>query len=213
MRKPFWTYTRRRALTGFVCFVIAYVITAMFARAFIGSLTDAAWTSILPPVFGAVAGVIASTIARTQYVNWRAWHLRRKADEEITTNLLHWPMFWLLWDVTEKHPSLLVVLSAVQSSPSGVLPPSTSMAEHLTSKARSIVASEVWTLVPEDRRRAFVEALVRYPEADDPENLRKLFELGDFETTLAYLVAAQDSEVALRAMRSGIPVEYVKAAM
>lgn len=67
--------------------------------------------------------------------------------------------------------------------------------------------------MPEDRRRAFVEALVRYPEADDPENLRKLFELGDFETTLAYLVAAQDSEVALRAMRSGIPVEYVKAAM
>ena len=67
-----------------------------------------------------------------------------------------------------------------------------------------------WTYT---RRRAFVEALIRYTEADDSENLRKLFEPGDFETTLAYLVAAQDSEVALRAMRSGVPVEYVKAAM
>lgn len=213
MRKPFWTFTRRRALAGCASFIIAYPIGYAGTAAIDSPLKDAVWSNILPPILGIVLAFSALAFVSTQYANWRAWRLRRKAGGEIATNLVHWPMWWPLLDVVEKHPSLLIVLSAVQSSPSGVLPPNTPMAGHLTSKARSIVASEVWTLVPENRRWAFVETLVRYPEADDPKNLRKLFELADFETTLAYLVAAQDSEVALRAMRSGVPAEYVKAAM
>lgn len=213
MRKPFWTVSRRRAAAGFVCFVIAYVIAAMLTRSITGSMGDAVWTSILPPVVGAVAGVTASTIARVQYVNWMGWRLRRRTHGEIPTSFVHWQMWWPLVDVARKHPSLLAVLGDIQSQPTGAIPFNTPVAEHLTGKARSIVASGVWNLVPEDRRRSFVEALVRYPEGDDPETLRKLFELSDFETALAYLAVAEDSEVAYRALQSGIPVEYVKAAM
>lgn len=213
MKKPFWTVSRRRAAAGYVCFVIAYVITAMVTRAVLDSLGGAVWTSIVPPVAGGVAGVIASTIARVQYVNWMGRRLRRRTHGEIPTSFVHWPMWWPLVDATRKQPSLLAVLGAIESQPTGIIPFNTSVADHLTQKARSIVASGVWELVPADRRWAFVESLVRYTDDDDPETLRKLFELGDFETALAYLAVAEDSELAYRALQSGIPVEYVKAAM
>lgn len=220
MRKPFWTVARRKKAVGYVSFIAAYVISSVVVRSLLGPIADSGAGAMLPAVVGSIAGCAAMLLARVQYTNGvRRW-LTRQAEKHAgpssvpggggVAQFAH-SMWWPLLDATRKLPSLLVTLANLGSR--APVPFSTSVPGFFERKARMIAASGVWDSVPEDRREDVVSAILSCTEDGEPETLRSLFSAGDLDSVLSYLTATQSATVAMNAIRTGIPVEYVKAAL
>jgi hypothetical protein len=93
-----------------------------------------------------------------------------------------------------------------------ILPKNVSIPGLFERKTRAILSSGVWEEVMRDGLgEDMVEAVIVYPQDDDPEDLQELFNMAGTSQAIAYLKITRNSRTALDAVRSGIPAEYLSA--
>jgi hypothetical protein len=213
MRKPFWTVERKRTLGAGITFVVTYVLVSVPTRLVLD--LEPGWASFVPYIIAAVCGVAAQfgyrAWDRKRMVRWVTRQARAHGGSVLQARQMLGGMWTPFFEIARKTPSMLIAFSEVNSR-FDILPKDTPIVQLLTRKAKALTEAHVWDSLAPEQRVLLTEAVLSYPDEDDPAELRSVFEAVDASTAISFLATAKNSSMALVAVRSGVPLEYVQAA-
>lgn len=193
----------------FVLVLAVFMVLASFA------MPVGEWAFLSTAFIAAVAAALTALGARGWYEKHTERWIRKQADTFGVSFVYVRPFLNLMWlqtfELSRGTPSLMVSLAAAKEK-MAILPKNVSIPGLFERKTRAILSSGVWEDVMRDGLgEDMVEAVIVYPQDDDPEDLRELFNMAGASQAIAYLKITRNSRTALDAVRSGIPAEYLSA--
>lgn len=207
-----WTHAFRRKMVfagTFVLVLAVFMVLASFA------MPVGEWAFLSTAFIAATAAVLAALGARGWYEKHMERWIRKQADTFGVSFVYVRPFLNLMWlqtfELSRGTPSLMVHLAAAKEK-MAILPKNVSVPGLFERKTQAILSSGVWEEVMRDGLgNEMVEAVIVYPQDDDPEDLQELFNMAGTSQAIAYLKITRNSRTALDAVRSGIPAEYLSA--